>query len=280
VTISGKTTTRSFCLFTYPGLISMDSSGNLYVAVGPNGVAPVRRAGVVKLSQDGVVLGTFGSYGTRPGQIISPTGVAVDHSGNIYVADGTLNRITKFSPRGKFLTKWKGGGFSTPGGEAFDPHGHLWVTDLYNNRVVEYSTSGKYLGSCCKPSGRFFGFLHPMDLQFDARGDMYVAEHLAGAVAKFDPRGKFLGITVPTYGVIEGMALDSHGNVYEAATLARNPPGMPKFSPSLKHITNVPVNTNNADLVVDRTGDMYITDDSGSRIIKTDPTGKWLAVWK
>jgi hypothetical protein len=32
--------------------------------------------------------------------------------------------------------------------------------------------------------------------------------------------------------------------------------------------------------VVDRTGDMYITDDSGSRIIKTDPTGKWLAVWK
>jgi hypothetical protein len=100
-----------------------------------------------------------------------------------------------------------------------------------------------------------------------------------GAVAKFDPRGNYLGITQSPYSAIEGMALDLHGNVYEAATAARNQPGMPKFSPSLKHITNLPVNTNSADLVVDRAGDMYITDDVGNRIVKTDPTGKWLAVW-
>jgi DNA-binding beta-propeller fold protein YncE len=282
VTISGKTSLRSFCLFTYASLITMDSSGNLYVTVGRQGAGSLPRAGVVKLSQDGVVLGTFGSHGTRPGQFISPVGVAVDRSGNIYVSDGDLNRINKFSPDGKFLAKWGDGNgrgaLSSPAGEAFDPHGHLWVADLYNNRIVEYSTSGKYLGACCKTSRRFIGFLHPMDLQFDAHGDMYVAEHLADAVAKFDPRGNFLGITQPTYGVIEGVALDSHGNVYEGAAL---PPGyIPKFSPSLKHITNIRVGSGGADLVVDRAGDLYLTDDSGNRIIKTDPTGKWLAVWK
>jgi DNA-binding beta-propeller fold protein YncE len=251
------------------------------VTVGLQAAGETTRAGVVKLSRDGVVLGTFGSHGTRSGQFISPAGVAVDHAGDIYVSDAVLNRVQKFTPSGKFLAVWGASGRNAldyPFGMAFDPKGHLWVADLYGNRIVEYSTSGRYLGSCCKTSRRFPGFIHPSDLQFDTRGDMYVSDHLEGAILKFDRKGNFLAISKPTYGQNEAMALDSHGNAYESAS---GPAfgTIPKFSPALKHITTIRVGTNSADLVVDRAGDLYITDDAGNRIVKTNSHGKELAAW-
>ena len=65
---------------------------------------------------------------------MDPTGVAVDSSGNVYVADNGNNRIQKFNSNGKFITKWGSygtadGQFSSPIGVAVDSSGNVYVAD-------------------------------------------------------------------------------------------------------------------------------------------------------
>ena len=66
-----------------------------------------------------------GGKGIGRGQFDSPTGIAVDESGNVLVADTNNGRIEKFSPTGTFLstigTKGSGQGqFAQPNGIAID----------------------------------------------------------------------------------------------------------------------------------------------------------------
>ena len=77
-----------------------------------------------------------GSYGTRDGQFDEAVAVAVDTSGNVYVAENGNNRVQKFDSSGKFLAKWgnygwdAGGQFDYPYGIATDSSGNIsmWQT--------------------------------------------------------------------------------------------------------------------------------------------------------
>jgi hypothetical protein len=51
---------------------------------------------VYKIGHNGEVLAEFGFRGEGPGEFLDPTGIAVDDSGYVYVADWALCRITKF----------------------------------------------------------------------------------------------------------------------------------------------------------------------------------------
>ena len=48
----------------------------------------------------------WGHFGLRNGTFNSPQGIAIDPSGNVYVADTNNNRIQKFTDNGTFITKW------------------------------------------------------------------------------------------------------------------------------------------------------------------------------
>ena len=94
--------------------------------------------------------GQWGGFGTGNGQFIGQLGVAVDPSGNVYVADSGNNRIQKFSGTGTYLAQWGNAGsgngqFDGPEAIAVSPAGDVYVSDWSNNRVQKFSSAGTYL---------------------------------------------------------------------------------------------------------------------------------------
>ena len=133
------------------------------------------------------------------------TGIALDSSGNIWVADVSHNRILEFSPPftdgqaashvlGQSLFTTNGyattqTGMNNPFGVAFDSSGNLWVADANNNRVLEFSppfTDGQaashVLGQSDLTSGVYAttqtGMYLPTGVAFDSSGNIWVADAL------------------------------------------------------------------------------------------------------
>ena len=92
----------------------------------------------------------WGRPGSGDGQFLAPIDVAVDGSGNVYVADFQNNRIEKFTNTGTFLTTWGSAGsgdgqFNGPGGVAVDGTGSVFVADTLNNRIQKFDSNGTFL---------------------------------------------------------------------------------------------------------------------------------------
>jgi YD repeat-containing protein len=161
-----------------------------------------------------------GLAGAGNGQVSVEAGIAVDSSGNIWVADYGNNRVQEFSKEGTFLQKFGSAGtgngqFAGPLNLAFSG-GMLYVNDYNNNRVQKFTTAGKWeanlgVGKLSQPYG----------LASDPRsGNLYVGDYgnervqefsTAGAViTKFGSAGSGPGqFTAPT-----GLAISSAGGIY------------------------------------------------------------------
>jgi DNA-binding beta-propeller fold protein YncE len=85
----------------FPVNLAIDAQDNLYVA--DSGASRI-----CKYDQNGKFVGLWGTKGTGDGQfggsdpaisMYSPTAIAIDAQGNVYVSDALINRIMKFKPR-------------------------------------------------------------------------------------------------------------------------------------------------------------------------------------
>lgn len=96
------------------------------------------------------VVGYFGSTGAGAGQLNTPRGVAVNQaSGNVYVVDGSNNRIVELNSNGEFQRAFgEDPGLNSPQGIAINQEtGNLYVTDSGNLRVDEFSESGSFIAA-------------------------------------------------------------------------------------------------------------------------------------
>jgi DNA-binding beta-propeller fold protein YncE len=122
----------------------------------------------------------WSSEGSRDGDFDRPQGIAVDGSGNVYVADTV--RVQVFSATGEFLRKWgsasRGDGqFSRPGRIAVDGSGNVYVADSANRRVQVFSADGEFLtkwGSVGFNDGEFLGLA---GIAVDSSGSVYVVDY-------------------------------------------------------------------------------------------------------
>lgn len=114
------------------GGLAIDAQENSYIAFGGT------PAHIEKRSRDGVLVASWGF--PLPLFEASPAGIALDSTGNIYVANTPQDFIEKFGPDGRPLNSWGfpgsySGQFHHPGGIAVDANGALYVADTDNHRI-------------------------------------------------------------------------------------------------------------------------------------------------
>ncbi len=213
--------------------IASDAQGNYYVA-------ETEANRISKFNSNNTKIATIGSgnlsewgfeEGIDAGQFNNPFGLALDNSGNLYVADSDNNRIQKFDSAGTYLTQWGGsygvygsgdGEMQFPTGVAVDASGNVYVTDAENYRIQKFSNTGTYLsqfGSYGSGNGEFGGIYG--SVAFDTSGNIYVPDGENSRVQKFDSSGNYLAQWVVESFPL-GVTVDGLNNVY-VSSLASGP---------------------------------------------------------
>ena len=104
----------------------------------------------------------------------SPSGVAVDTAGDLYVIDGlyvTDRRVLELAAGSATPTVLPFTGLGFPHGVAVDSVGDLYVTDFVNGRVLKQAA-----GSATPTVLPFTGLKYPWGVAVDAAGNLYVVD--------------------------------------------------------------------------------------------------------
>jgi glucose/arabinose dehydrogenase len=247
--------------FSDPFGLAVDGSGNVYVADGgdSNRIRKVSREGVVSTIaggregfSDGV--GTAALFNT-------PSALAIDRNGNLYIADTGNHAIRKMSPTGQ-VTTLAGNGkpgfadgkgalaqFNAPVGLAVDRDGVVYVADTYNDRIRRIEPDGSVTtiagsGQPDMADGKAgaAAFDTPSAIAVAKNGDLYIADTGNDAIRKIDKDGV-------------------------VSTVARAP-----------DLERSPVLRRPVGLALTHDGYLYIASSSGGRILQMAPSGEYDAL--
>jgi sugar lactone lactonase YvrE len=269
-TASGCATTQTGLCF--PTDTAFDSSGNLWVADANNNRVIRFNAPFTIGESASIVLGqstfTTNTCATSASGLCGPSGIAFDKSGNLWVVDLSNNRVLRFNApfsngesasvvlgQTSFTTKASAttrGGLTFPVSLTFDKSGNMWVADVGNDRVLEYKpsfTNGK-LASLVIGQGSFTttgcaansGLCNPDGVAFDAVGNLWVSDSVNGREISYSPvfyNGEF------TYTEV----------------------GEPNIAATGCGTTQTRL-CNPANIVFDKSGDLWVADFSNNRIVE------------
>ena len=203
--------TNGNALFNGPAGVAVDGQGNLYVADQIS--CTIRK--ITPIGTNWVVTAIAGSANQINGNRVQdgtnsqalfnwPTGIVVDPSGNLFVADQFNNEIRKMTPSGTnwivttiaghappgktgFADGTNTARFNNPTGLAVDTNGNVYVADEKNDAIRKLTPLGTNwvtttIGGHALTSGTNNGsgtnalFYFPFSLAVDGKGSVFVAD--------------------------------------------------------------------------------------------------------
>ncbi|MGO9538588.1 MAG: HYR domain-containing protein [Limisphaerales bacterium] len=250
-----------------PSGVALDASGNLFIADVDNGrVRKVDNNGIITTVAGGGHYGLGDGGAATSASLIGPSGVAVDASGNLFIADTWNNRIREVDPDGIITTVAGNGsyGYSGDGGQAtsaslagpsgvaVDASGNLFIADTYNNvirkvdnnGIITTVAGGGHYGLGDGGAATSASLVQPSGVAVDAFGNLFIADTYNNVIRKVDNNG-----------IITTVAGGGHYGLGDggAATNA-----------SLVQPSGV---------AVDASGNLFIADTWNNRIREVDPDG-------
>ncbi|MGA9069131.1 MAG: hypothetical protein WB424_02680 [Terracidiphilus sp.] len=221
----------------YPFGVAVDSHGAIYISDSTNNrIRKVGTDGIIETIAGTGAAGSSGDGGpARKARLSSPSGVAVDSHGNVYVADCDNNRIRQISPDGTVRTVVVG--LKGPHGVAVDAKDTLFIADTFNHLIKRLDPDGKVHTIAGTGNQEFSGdegpaaqagLAAPDSLAIDSQGNIFIADRGNWRVRKITPDGiihtiagnhemGFSGdggpaLKAPIFPT--GVAVDSQGRVY------------------------------------------------------------------
>ena len=169
-----------------------------------------------------------GEVGLGMGHFISPSGVAVDKDGNLFVVSHYF--IQKFNIDGDFLgqaggTDPKGFQIDAPRGIAIDKNGRIYIVEQKKNRIMVINSDLSF----CKTftdGDPLLGSGHlnmPQSIAINSSGSVYVADMMNNSIQVFDENGNFqfrfgkMGTGPGSTTAPSAVAIDSKDNAYVAS---------------------------------------------------------------
>jgi sugar lactone lactonase YvrE len=304
----GPATSAAFSGTYYGPSLAFDPAGNLYLSdTSNNRIRKISRDGIINTVAGngiGCCISGDGGPATRA-QLYVPTGIVVDSSGNVYVADTFNNRVRKIDPTGvittyagtgtPFLESGDGGPaakarLAWPTGLRLDSSGNLYIAEAGNMRVRKVSPDGTITtiaGS--SPSGPGYSgdggaatdavLSWPKDIALDAQGNLYIADTGNNAIRKVSPAGvitTFAHVNGPS-----GITVDGSGTVYtndgarvvkisaQGTTIPFAGTGVKGYSGDGGPAIAAQL-TNPTGLMFDRAGNLFVGDGASVRMVSPD----------
>jgi uncharacterized protein (TIGR03437 family) len=271
--------------------LAADRDGNLYISdAQTHRVRQITPAGTVRTVAGSGRAGYAGDGGlATEARLSSPYGLAVDHFGNLYIADLGNRCVRRVARDGTISTVT--GLFLAPRNVAVDAGGNLYVSDFEANRVYRVTPQGVQTAIVAA------GLNHPAGLAIDSLGVLYVGDtgnHVVWKLANgvlttamvapmpiglaFDTAGS-LRVTEPGE---RDVAFGSDGALYltdgrlvrrvrpgsNVVIAGRGDPARGDFGPAVEARLNNP-----AGLALDGTGNLYIADRDNHRVRRIDERG-------
>ena len=221
------------------------------------------RTGTLTIAGLTVTITQAGTNYLGPGPVIplvstglrSPFGLAVDGSGNVYIADTGDNAIKQWSAATQQVTTLVSSGLNAPAGAAVDGSGNVYIANAGNGAIKEWSAATQQLTTLVSS-----GLDNPVGVAVDGSGNVYVADTYDNAIKEWNAAAQQVatlvssGLSAPT-----GVAVDGSGNIYVADT---NNNAIKEWNAATQQVTTLVSSglSSPNGVAVDGSGNVYIAD--------------------
>jgi DNA-binding beta-propeller fold protein YncE len=232
----------------------------------------------------------FNKWGGPDGKFIKlPRAVAVDKSGNIYIADASDFKVRKFDPEFR-IQIWSDRSLTirkldAPAGIAFDSQDNIYVTDSGSSRVVKFDRNGREIFRWGRQGVKNGELSAPTGIAIDKNNDIYVADTRNHRVVKYSNTGILKKVwgkqgTGPgDFYAPSGVAVNAGNEIIVVDTGGR----VQEFTPDgvwirafAKQGTAEGELARPLGLCLDGDGYVYVADTGNNRIQKFAPDGKFV----